>query len=73
MGRGIDDIRDELEFFPYEVIGHGQEMVKIKVNQREYTPPEISAMILKELKFIAEKELKTQCCTSGDYRSCIFQ
>ena len=58
MGRGIDDIRDELEFFPYEVIGHGQEMVKIKINQREYTPPEISAMILKELKFIAEKELK---------------
>jgi molecular chaperone DnaK len=58
MGRGIDDIRDELEFFPYEVVGHGQEMVKIKINQREYTPPEISAMILKELKFIAEKELK---------------
>lgn len=58
MGRGIEDIRNELEFFPYEVIGHGQEMVKIKINQREYTPPEISSMILKELKFIAEKELK---------------
>ncbi|MCI0616956.1 Hsp70 family protein, partial [bacterium] len=58
MGRGIDDVRDELEFIPYEVIGHGQEMVKIKINQREYTPPEISSMILKELKFIAEKELK---------------
>lgn len=58
MGRGVEDIRDELEFFPYEVIGHGQEMVKIKINQREYTPPEISSMILKELKFIAEKELK---------------
>lgn len=58
MGRGIEDIRDELKFFPFEVIGHGQEMVKIRINQREYTPPEISAMILKELKFIAEKELK---------------
>ena len=58
MGRGIDDVRDELEFIPYEVVGHGQEMVKIKINQREYTPPEISSMILKELKFIAEKELK---------------
>jgi molecular chaperone DnaK len=58
MGRGIEDVRDELEFFPYEVMGHGQEMVKIKINQREYTPPEISSMILKELKFIAEKELK---------------
>lgn len=58
MGRGIDDLRNELEFFPYEVMGHGQEMVKIKINEREYTPPEISSMILKELKFIAEKELK---------------
>ncbi|HEY7161995.1 MAG TPA: molecular chaperone DnaK, partial [Acidobacteriota bacterium] len=58
MGRGIDDVRGELEFFPYEVVGHGQEMLKIKINQREYTPPEISSMILKELKFIAEKELK---------------
>ncbi len=58
MGRGIDDVASELEFFPWEVVGHGQEMVKIRVNQREYTPPEISAMILKELKFIAEKEVK---------------
>jgi Fe-S protein assembly chaperone HscA len=58
MGRGIDDVSNELEFFPWQVSGHGQEMMKIKVNQREYTPPEISAMILKELKFIAEKELK---------------
>jgi molecular chaperone DnaK len=58
MGRGIDDVRNELEFFPYEVTGHGHEMVKIKINEREYTPPEISSMILKELKFIAEKEVK---------------
>lgn len=58
MGKGIEDIRGELQFLPYEVIGHGKEMVKIRVNDREYTPPEISALILKELKFIAEKELK---------------
>ena len=58
MGKGIEDVRGELEFLPYEVVGHGNEMVKMRVNNREYTPPEISALVLKELKFIAEKELK---------------
>jgi molecular chaperone DnaK (HSP70) len=58
MGRGVDDVAHEAQHFPWEVLGHGHEMVKIRVNEREYTPPEISAMILKELKFIAEKELK---------------
>ena len=58
MGKGIEDLQQELHLLPYEVSGHGKEIVKIKVNNREYTPPEISAMVLKELKFLAEKELK---------------
>ncbi len=58
MGKGMDDIRPELSLLPYEIQGHGKEIVKIRINNREYTPPEISALILKELKFIAEKELK---------------
>src|SRR5262245_6586943 len=57
MGKGMEDIQSELHLLPYEIAGHGKEIVKIKVNEREYTPPEISAMILKELKFLAEKEL----------------
>ena len=58
MGKGIDDLKPELHLLPYEVVGHGKEIVKVKVNQREYTPPEISALLLKELKFLAEKQLK---------------
>jgi molecular chaperone DnaK len=58
MGRGIEDIRDELPLFPFEIGGQGNEIVKIRINNREYTPPEISALILKELKTIAEKHLK---------------
>ncbi len=58
MGKGIDDIRQELHLLSYPILGHGKEIVKIQVNNREYTAPEVSAMILKELKFIAEKELK---------------
>jgi len=58
MGKGIEDVRDELPLLPYEIVSHGAEIVKIRIYNREYTPPEISALILKELKFIAEKELK---------------
>lgn len=58
MGKGIEDIRPELALLPYKVSGHGSEIVKIQMRDREYTPPEISALVLKELKFIAEKELK---------------
>lgn len=58
MGRGLDDLADELQFLPYSITGQGKEIVKILIRNREYTPPEISALVLKELKFIAEKELQ---------------
>src|SRR5437660_7422088 len=58
MGKGIDDVAAELPLLPYRISGHGKEIVKVEVQGRMYTPPEISAMILKELKFLAEKELK---------------
>lgn len=58
MGKGFEDLQTELPRLPYPVTGQGKEIVKIQIHNREYTPPEISALILKELKFIAEKELK---------------
>src|SRR5215471_9217745 len=45
MGKGVEDIASELPMLPYEVIGHSREMVKVRVNNREYTPPEISALV----------------------------
>jgi molecular chaperone DnaK len=56
MGKGLNDIQQELHLLPYEI--SGEEIVKIRINHRDYSAPEISALILKELKFIAEKELK---------------
>jgi Fe-S protein assembly chaperone HscA len=58
MGKGLEDVEQELHLLPYSIQSQGKEIVKIQINDRDYTPPEISAMILKELKFIAEKELK---------------
>ena len=57
MGRGVEDIRDELKFFPFQLADdiHTGEVLRIKVGERTYTPPEISAQILRQLKRNAER------------------
>ena len=42
---------------PYEVVGGPNELVKVEVDGKEYTPPEISALILRKLKEAAEAYL----------------
>ena len=53
MGRGYEDVRDELGHFPFEVVPSA-EVVRIKVGDREVTPPEVSAHVLRALKVRAE-------------------
>src|SRR5271163_1909861 len=57
MGRGIEDIRDELKLFPFKLADdlHAGEVLRIKVGDRNYTPPEISALVLRQLKRNAER------------------
>src|ERR1700681_1128326 len=57
MGRGVEDIQDELKLFPFrlaEVIQAG-EVLRIKIGERSYNPPEISALVLRQLKRNAER------------------
>ena len=54
MGKGYEDVKDELRYFPFHVIP-SEEVVRIRIADRELTPPEISALILKELKRRAER------------------
>jgi chaperone protein DnaK len=53
MGRGYDDIEDELRHFPFEVVPSA-EVVLINVGARQVTPPEVSAHVLRTLKLQAE-------------------
>ncbi len=53
MGKGYDDVKAELRYFPFQILP-SQEIVRIKVGDREVTPPEVSALILKALKERAE-------------------
>jgi len=57
MGRRHKEVADEEKNVPYEVTGGADELVKIKIRDKEYTPPEISAMILQDLKKTAEDYL----------------
>ncbi|HEX3704037.1 MAG TPA: Fe-S protein assembly chaperone HscA [Vicinamibacterales bacterium] len=54
MGKGVDDVRDDARMFPFRVAGEAGGVVRIGLGSREFTPPEISALILRELKHRAE-------------------
>jgi Fe-S protein assembly chaperone HscA len=53
MGKGYEDVRDELGDWPFQVVPSA-EVVRIKAGEREVTPPEVSAYILAALKARAE-------------------
>ena len=57
MGRRHNEVAAEEKTVPYKVIGGDDELLKVEVNGKAYTPPEISAMILQVLKEAAEAYL----------------
>jgi len=54
MGKGIEDVRDEARHFPFRIGGEAGGVIRIGLGSREFTPPEISAFVLRELKHRAE-------------------
>lgn len=56
MGRRYDEVNDEMKMVPYKVVKQGDH-VAVLAQGKEYTPPEISAMILQKLKKSAEAYL----------------
>ncbi len=57
MGRRHDEVSSEEKIVPYNVVGNSSELVKVVGNGKEFTPPEISAIILQNLKESAEAYL----------------
>ena len=57
MGRGVEDIQQELKLFPFRLAEDLQagEVLRIQLGDRTFTPPEISAFILRQLKRNAER------------------
>src|SRR5205085_4149380 len=57
MGRRHKEVQSEEKLVPYKIVGGPEELVKVDVDGKLYTPPEISAMILRKLKEAAENYL----------------
>jgi molecular chaperone DnaK len=60
MGRGVDDVQGEAHLLPFRVGGEAGGVVRIGVGDKEFTPPEISAFVLRELKRRAEEHFREQ-------------
>jgi len=60
MGKGREDVGAEAAQFPFRIAGDDKGVVRIGLGDREYTPPEISAFVLRELKKRAEEHFAAQ-------------
>jgi len=54
MGRGPADVQGELKIFPFRIDPASKNVIRVRLGERVFTPPEISAFILRELKSWAE-------------------
>ena len=57
MGRKYDEVNEEMKMVPYEVVRASNGDARVKAVDKDYSPPEISAMILQKLKQAAEEYL----------------
>src|SRR6185312_2258909 len=54
MGRRFGEVAQEIKLVPYKVVAAANDDVRVEIRGKQYSPPEISAMILRKLKEAAE-------------------
>jgi Fe-S protein assembly chaperone HscA len=57
MGKGVADVQDELKLFPFHIAEGSESVIRISLGDKTFTPPEIGALVLRQLKKNAEAEL----------------
>jgi Fe-S protein assembly chaperone HscA len=57
MGRGVADVQEELKLFPFHIADDSESVIQVRLGEKTFTPPEISAFILRQLKRNAEAAL----------------
>lgn len=55
MGKSYDELKEEFKYLPYQIVPGPRESIRIRIKDREYSPEELSAIILSELKRRAEE------------------
>jgi molecular chaperone DnaK len=58
MGRGVADVQEELKIFPFRIDPGSDNVIRVRLGDKSFTAPEISAYILRELKSWAEAYFK---------------
>jgi molecular chaperone DnaK len=59
MGRRYGEVAGEIRIVPYKVVSGANNVAKVKVRDKEFSPPEVSALVLQKLKRAAEDYLGT--------------
>ncbi len=54
MGRGLSDVKEELKLFPFRIAEGSESVIRLAIGNKTLTPPEVSALILKQIKANAE-------------------
>ena len=57
MGRSLKDLGNSINELPYQIVEAQRKLIKVKIGEKEYTPQELSAEILKKVKMNAESVL----------------
>lgn len=57
MGRGVADVQDELKLFPFHIAEGSDSVIQLELGGKRFTPPGISALVLRQLKHNAEVHL----------------
>jgi Fe-S protein assembly chaperone HscA len=57
MGRGVEDVQDELRLFPFRIAEGSESVIRVVLGEKTFTPPEVSALILRQLRKNAEEAL----------------
>ena len=75
MGRGLEDVQEELKLFPFHLAEDIQpgEVLRLRVGESEYTPSEISAFVLRQLKRNAERYFAASSHEGGHHRPRLLQ
>src|ERR1700681_2498938 len=55
MGRGPADVQNELQLFPFRIDAENKNVIRVRLGDKVFTPPEISSFILRELKTWADE------------------
>ena len=73
MGRGVADIQDELKLFPFRIDPSSKNVIRVRLGDKTFTPPEISAFILARTQKLGRSTLWRNGRPRGYHRARIFQ